>query len=78
MPAFKDNIILMRVSVPENEIVCYTVDNAISNAKVRMQMWGARPPVEKSDGARAHAPPSDAYDPVTRKYAVYKHQRARH
>ena len=38
MPAFKDNIILMRVSVPENEIVCYTVDNAISNAKVRMQM----------------------------------------
>jgi len=38
MPVFKDNIILMRVSVPENEIVCYTVDNAISNAKVRMQM----------------------------------------
>ena len=42
----KDNIILMSVSVPDNEIVCYSVDNAISNAKVT----GASPPVEKSGG----------------------------
>jgi len=28
---------LMSVSVPENEIICYNVDNAITNAKLRMQ-----------------------------------------
>ena len=37
MLVFKDNIILMLVSVPENEIVCHNVDTAITNAKVRMQ-----------------------------------------
>ena len=41
---------LMSVSVPENEIICYNVDNAITNAKLRMQKWGAKPPVEKSEG----------------------------
>jgi len=52
----KDNIILMSVSVPDNEIVCYSVDNAISNAKVT----GASPPPPlKKVGARA-PPTSDA------------------
>ena len=44
----------MSVSVPDNEIVCYSVDNAISNAKVT----GASPPRWKV-GARA-PPTSDA------------------
>ena len=37
MVVFEDNIIglLMSVSVSENEIVCYNVDDAITNAKVR-------------------------------------------
>jgi len=34
---FLRDITLMSVSVAENEIVCYNVDNAITNAKVRMQ-----------------------------------------
>jgi len=42
----------MSVSVPENEIVCYDVDNAITNAKIR-----GLEPVEKSEGARALPPP---------------------
>lgn len=41
----------MSVSVPDNEIVCYSVDNAISNAKVT----GASPPLKKV-GARAPPP----------------------
>jgi len=38
MQVFKDNIILMSVSVPEtpdNEIACYNIDNAINDEKVR-------------------------------------------
>ena len=43
----------MWVSVAENEIVCYNVDNAITDAKMR-----GLEPVEKSEGARAFpAPP---------------------
>ena len=45
----------MSVSVPDNEIVCYSVDNAISNAKVT----GASPRVEKSGGPSS-PPTSDA------------------
>jgi len=50
------------MSVPENGIVCYNVDNAISNAKVKMQKWGDRTPVEKK-GPEPPAPSSasDAY-----------------
>jgi len=33
----KNNIIVMSVSVLENEIVCYNGNNAIANAKARMQ-----------------------------------------
>ena len=39
----------MQVSVSENEIVCYVVGNAITNAKVR----GPGPRLEESEGARA-------------------------
>jgi len=50
---------LMSVSVPENEIICYNVDNAITNAKLRMQKWGAKPPVEKKWGPEPPpAPPA--------------------
>jgi len=33
----KNNIVVMSVSVLENEIVCYNGNNAIANAKARMQ-----------------------------------------
>jgi len=46
----KDNIILMSVSVPDNEIVCYSVDNAISNAKVT----GASPPLKSGGPSSPH------------------------
>ena len=44
----------MSVSVPENEIVCYNIDNAITNAKVRMK----RPLLKKVRGPEP--PTSDA------------------
>ena len=45
---FKDYIIPMSLSVPENEIVCYNVDNAVTNASVIIQVSEPGPHVEKS------------------------------
>jgi len=35
-----DSIILESVSVPENKIVCYNVDSAMTDARVRMPKCG--------------------------------------
>jgi len=41
------------ISVSTWEWNCYIVDNAVANAKVRMQKWRGQAPVGKSAGARA-------------------------
>ena len=50
----EQKLLLFKEPAPENEIVCYTVDSAITNAKVR----GSVPSVEKTEGGRP--PASDA------------------